>query len=276
MTSQPALSSIVSAMDHTERATPLALEAVLELEPYWEAVRTLYGPFESGLRAPTGRLYRHEIPGGQLSNLRQQAIGLGLGERFEEVELAYARADALLGHIVKVTPTSKVVGDLALFAVSGGIDWDELRERPQDFDLPGSVLGFLRGELGEPAGGLPQPFARRALRRGGRRRRRATRRTTTARARRRRPTPRLRRPAGRARGARALSAAHLPRPGQGPRAGASSATATCPSSPPRASSTACATGRSSPSTSSRASSSSSSWRRSASPTSAACARCSRG
>ena len=79
MTSQPALSSIVSAMDHTERATPLSLDAVLELEPYWEAVRTLYAPFESGLRAPTGRLYRHEIPGGQLSNLRQQAIGLGWG-----------------------------------------------------------------------------------------------------------------------------------------------------------------------------------------------------
>jgi len=164
MTSQPALSSIVSAMDNTERATPLSLDAVLELEPYWEAVRTLYGPFESGLRAPTGRLYRHEIPGGQLSNLRQQAIGLGLGERFEEIELAYAKANALLGHIVKVTPTSKVVGDLALFVVSGGIDWDELRERPQEYDLPGSVLGFLRGELGEPAGGLPQPFAERALR----------------------------------------------------------------------------------------------------------------
>jgi pyruvate carboxylase len=164
MTSQPALSGIVSAMEHTERATPLSLEALLDLEPYWEAVRTMYAPFESGLRAPTGRLYRHEIPGGQLSNLRQQAIGLGLGKRFEEIELAYARADELLGNIVKVTPTSKVVGDLALFVVSGGIDWDELREAPQEFDLPASVLAFLRGELGEPAGGLPQPFARRALR----------------------------------------------------------------------------------------------------------------
>ena len=164
MTSQPALSSIVSATDHTDRATPLSLAAVLDLEPYWEAVRTLYAPFESGLRAPTGRLYRHEIPGGQLSNLRQQAIAVGLGNRFEEVEHAYAKADELLGHIVKVTPTSKVVGDLALFAVSGGIDWDDLRERPQDFDLPASVLGFLRGELGEPARGLPQPFAARALR----------------------------------------------------------------------------------------------------------------
>src|SRR3712207_3078441 len=107
MTSQPALSSIVSATDHTERETPLSLAALLDLEPYWEAVRTLYAPFESGLRAPTGRLYRHEIPGGQLSNLRQQAIGVGLGDRFEEVEHAYRKADELLGRIVKVTPTSK-------------------------------------------------------------------------------------------------------------------------------------------------------------------------
>src|SRR3712207_9315218 len=88
------------------------------LFPYttlFRSVRTQYAPFESGLRAPTGRLYRHEIPGGQLSNLRQQAIGLGLGDRFEEIEHAYAEADELLGRIVKVTPTSKVVGDLALF-----------------------------------------------------------------------------------------------------------------------------------------------------------------
>ena len=89
-------------------------------------MRTTYGPFESGLRAPTGRVYRHEIPGGQLSNLHQQAGALGLGDRFEEVELAYERANALLGDIIKVTPTSKVVGDLALFVVSAGIDWDEL------------------------------------------------------------------------------------------------------------------------------------------------------
>jgi pyruvate carboxylase len=163
-TSQPTLSGIVSATDFTDRATGLSLGALLDLEPYWEAVRSSYAPFETRMRAPTGRLYRHQIPGGQLSNLRQQSIALGLGERFEEIEAGYVRANLLLGDIVKVTPTSKVVGDLALFVVSGGIDWDDLSEHPERFDLPDSVLAFLRGELGEPAGGLPQPFAERALR----------------------------------------------------------------------------------------------------------------
>ncbi len=164
MTSQPSLASIVAATDHTARATPISLESLLEIEPYWEAVRSTYAPFESGLRAPTGRVYRHQIPGGQLSNLHQQAAALGLGDRFEEVELAYERANALLGNIIKVTPTSKVVGDLALFVVSAGIDWDELASNPERFDLPASVIGLLRGDLGTPAGGFPQPFTERALR----------------------------------------------------------------------------------------------------------------
>jgi pyruvate carboxylase len=166
-TSQPSLSAIVSATDFSERATGLSLGALLELEPYWDAVRSSYGAFETRMRAPTGRVYLHQIPGGQLTNLRQQSIALGLGERFEEIETAYVRANELLGDIVKVTPTSKVVGDLALFVVSGAIDWDDLREHPERFDLPDSVLAFLRGELGEPAGGLPQPFAERALRGAG-------------------------------------------------------------------------------------------------------------
>jgi pyruvate carboxylase len=164
MTSQPSLASIVAATDHTARATPISLESLLEIEPYWEAVRSTYAPFESGLRAPTGRVYRHQIPGGQLSNLRQQAAALGLGDRFEEVEHAYEKANALLGDIIKVTPTSKVVGDLALFVVSAGIDWDELASNPERFDLPASVIGLLRGDLGTPAGGFPQPFTERALR----------------------------------------------------------------------------------------------------------------
>jgi pyruvate carboxylase len=163
MTSQPSLSSIVAATDHTDRATGISLDAVLALEPYWEAVRAIYAPFESGLNAPTGRVYAHQIPGGQLSNLRQQATAMGLGERFEEVESAYIRANQLLGNPIKVTPTSKVVGDLALYVLSAGIDWDELEGHPQDFDLPDSVLGLLRGELGEPPGGLPQPFTTLAL-----------------------------------------------------------------------------------------------------------------
>jgi len=164
MTSQPSLPGIVAATDHTARATPISLDALLQIEPYWEAVRTTYAPFESGLRAPTGRVYQHQIPGGQLSNLRQQAGALGLADRFEEVELAYEKANALLGNIIKVTPTSKVVGDLALFAVSAGVDWDELAEHPERFDLPASVIALLRGDLGTPTGGFPQPFTERALR----------------------------------------------------------------------------------------------------------------
>ncbi|WP_138758481.1 pyruvate carboxylase [Modestobacter altitudinis] len=162
-TSQPALSSIVAATDHTERATGLDLRAVNDLEPYWEAVRRVYAPFESGLPAPTGRVYTHEIPGGQLSNLRQQAIALGLGQRFEEVEAMYAAADRLLGRLVKVTPSSKVVGDLALQLVGAGVGADDFAADPGTHDLPDSVVGFLRGELGDPPGGWPEPFRSRAL-----------------------------------------------------------------------------------------------------------------
>src|SRR5699024_3497990 len=133
------------------------------LEPYWEGVRRLYAPFESGLASPTGRVYRHEIPGGQLSNLRQQAIALGLGERFEEVEDMYAAANAMLGNIVKVTPSSKVVGDLALALVGAGADPAEFEADPARFDIPDSVIGFLRGDLGDPPGGWPEPFRTKAL-----------------------------------------------------------------------------------------------------------------
>ena len=162
-TSQPALSAIVAATDHTERSTGLDLQAVCDMEPYWEAVRKVYAPFESGLPAPTGRVYHHEIPGGQLSNLRQQAIALGLGDRFEEIEDRYAAADEMLGRLVKVTPSSKVVGDLALHLVGAGVSPADFEADPASFDLPDSVIGFLRGELGDPPGGWPEPFRTRAL-----------------------------------------------------------------------------------------------------------------
>jgi pyruvate carboxylase len=162
-TSQPALSSIVAAAAHTEYDTGLSLPAVCALEPYWEALRKVYAPFESGLPGPTGRVYHHEIPGGQLSNLRQQAIALGLGDRFEEIEEAYAGADRVLGRLIKVTPSSKVVGDLALALVGSGLSADEFASDPARFDIPDSVLGFLRGELGDPAGGWPEPLREKAL-----------------------------------------------------------------------------------------------------------------
>jgi pyruvate carboxylase len=162
-TSQPALSALVATTDHSARSTGLDLKAVCDLEPYWEATRRVYAPFESGLPSPTGRVYTHEIPGGQLSNLRQQAISLGLGEKFEQIEDMYAAANRILGNIVKVTPSSKVVGDLALHLVAVGADPAEFEAEPGKFDVPDSVIGFLSGELGDPPGGWPEPFRTKAL-----------------------------------------------------------------------------------------------------------------
>ncbi|MDZ5621632.1 pyruvate carboxylase [Nocardioides sp. HM23] len=162
-TSQPSLTALVAATDHSDRETGLDLGAVSALEPYWEAVRRVYAPFESGLASPTGRVYRHEIPGGQLSNLRQQAIALGLGERFEQVEDMYAAANDILGNVPKVTPSSKVIGDLALALVGAGADPADFAENPGNYDIPASVIGFLHGELGDPPGGWPEPFRTKAL-----------------------------------------------------------------------------------------------------------------
>jgi pyruvate carboxylase len=162
-TSQPSLSAIVAAFANTGRDTGISLDAVNSLEPYWEAVRSLYSPFESGLAGPTGRVYRHEIPGGQLSNLRTQATALGLGDRFELIEDAYAEVNDLLGRPTKVTPSSKVVGDLALHLVGAGVTVEEFAADPQRYDIPASVIAFLRGELGTPPGGWPEPLRTKAL-----------------------------------------------------------------------------------------------------------------
>ena len=135
----------------------------MDLEPYWEAVRKVYAPFESGLPAPTGRVYDHEIPGGQLSNLRQQAIALGLGEKFEQIEAMYAASSRILGRPTKVTPV--VEGGRRPRPAPGG--WEPTRTTspptPQNYDIPDSVIGFLSGELGDPPGGWPEPFRTKAL-----------------------------------------------------------------------------------------------------------------
>ncbi|RRJ86256.1 pyruvate carboxylase [Gulosibacter macacae] len=162
-TSQPAMSALVAALENTPRDTLINLDSVTDLEPYWESVRHIYRPFESGLPGPTGRVYRHEIPGGQLSNLRQQAIALGLADDFERIEDMYAAADRILGRIPKVTPSSKVVGDLALHLVAVGADPADFEANPERFDVPDSVIGFLAGELGELPGGWPEPFRSKAL-----------------------------------------------------------------------------------------------------------------
>ena len=162
-TSQPSLSALVAATAHTDRDTGLSLDAVSDLEPYWEAVRRAYKPFESGLPGPTGRVYHHEIPGGQLSNLRQQAIALGLGDQFEKVEDWYAAANRILGRPTKVTPSSKVVGDLALQLAAANADPDDFEQNPEKYDIPDSVIGFMAGELGDLPGGWPEPFRSKVL-----------------------------------------------------------------------------------------------------------------
>jgi pyruvate carboxylase len=162
-TSQPSMSALVAALANTDRDTEIDLGAVCELEPYWEAVRKVYEPFESGLPGPTGRVYEHEIPGGQLSNLRQQAIALGLGDRFELVEQMYAAANQILGRPPKVTPSSKVVGDLALHLVAVGADPRDFEANPEKYDIPDSVVGFMAGELGDLPGGWPEPFRSKVL-----------------------------------------------------------------------------------------------------------------
>lgn len=162
-TSQPSFSSLVAALKNTDRDTGISLASVTDLEPYWESVRRVYSPFESGLAGPTGRVYTHEIPGGQLSNLRQQAIALGLADRFELVEDMYAVANKILGRPPKVTPSSKVVGDLALHLVAVDADPADFEENPQNYDIPDSVVGFMAGELGDLPGGWPEPFRTKVL-----------------------------------------------------------------------------------------------------------------
>ena len=162
-TSQPSASALVAALANTERDSGITLDEITALEPYWEAVRNAYAPFESGLPGPTGRVYRHEIPGGQLSNLRQQAIALGIGNQFERVEDMYAAANQILGRPPKVTPSSKVVGDLALHLVAVNADPKDFAENPQNYDIPDSVIGFMAGELGDLPGGWPEPFRTKVL-----------------------------------------------------------------------------------------------------------------
>lgn len=156
-TSQPNLNTIVGSLRGTERDTELDAQALGDCSLYWETVRTYYRPFDNSPRSGSARLYDHEIPGGQFTNLQQQAAALGLGRRWREVEEMYADVNQLLGDIVKVTPSSKVVGDLALFLLSKGMTCDEVRRLPTDHNVgfPDSVVDMMRGSLGEPPGGWP-------------------------------------------------------------------------------------------------------------------------
>jgi pyruvate carboxylase len=158
MTSQPTLNGVVAALRHTERDTGLDQRALDELSRYWAAVRDLYYPFEEGLKAPGPDVYQHEMPGGQYTNLRQQAKNLGLEERWRDICDAYAAANQLLGDIVKVTPSSKVVGDLALFMVTNHLKADDILNSKAPLHFPRSVVEMMQGLLGEPEGGWPKRF----------------------------------------------------------------------------------------------------------------------
>jgi pyruvate carboxylase len=154
-TSQPNLNGIVSALRHLERDTGLDQRALDGISRYWAAVRELYYPFEEGLKAPSPDVYQHEMPGGQYTNLRQQARNLGLEHRWQDICDAYAAANLLLGDIVKVTPSSKVVGDLALFMVTNDLKPVDLLHPSKPLHFPRSVVEMLQGLLGEPEGGWP-------------------------------------------------------------------------------------------------------------------------
>ena len=162
-TSQPCLGSIVEALKNTERDTGLDMKAIREISNYWEQVRGQYAAFESGLPAPASEVYLHEMPGGQFTNLKAQARSLGLEERWHEVAQAYADANQMFGDIVKVTPSSKVVGDMALMMVAQGLSRAQVEDPAVDVAFPESVVDMLRGNLGQPPGGWPAGILKKVL-----------------------------------------------------------------------------------------------------------------
>ena len=162
-TSQVNLNSLVEALRDTPRESTLQTESLTNLATYWQAAREFYLPFESYVLPATGDLYEHEMPGGQYTNLFQQARALGLSDRWAEVCKAYAQVNELFGDIVKVTPTSKAVGDMALFLVANEMSADEVLTGEKSLAYPGSVLDLIGGRMGQPPGGFPEPVMKKIL-----------------------------------------------------------------------------------------------------------------
>ncbi|MDA0223483.1 MAG: pyruvate carboxylase [Proteobacteria bacterium] len=162
-TSQPCFGSIVEALKHTHRDTGIDMKAVREISEYWEGVRGQYAAFESGTAAPASEVYLHEMPGGQFTNLKAQARSLGLEDRWHEVAQTYADVNRMFGDIVKVTPSSKVVGDMALMMVSQGLTRAQVEDPDTEVAFPDSVIDMLRGNIGQPPGGFPAALIDKAL-----------------------------------------------------------------------------------------------------------------
>jgi len=155
LTSQPNFNSVVAMMQGHEREQPINLKSLNEYSVYWEAVREYYYPFESGLKAGTAEVYEHEIPGGQYSNLRPQAVAMGLEHKFETIKQNYAIVNKLFGELVKVTPSSKVVGDMAIFMASNNLTVEDVLNNSKNLSFPESVISLFKGDLGQPYGGFP-------------------------------------------------------------------------------------------------------------------------
>lgn len=155
LTSQPALNSVVAALEHTSRATGISLDAMEEISKYWAAVRPVYAGFESELKSATAEIYKYEIPGGQYSNLRPQVESFGLGHKFKEVKEMFRSVNEMLGDIVKVTPSSKMVGDFAIFMVQNELTPENILEKGSHLTYPDSVVTYFKGMMGQPMGGFP-------------------------------------------------------------------------------------------------------------------------
>lgn len=156
LTSQPNFNSILEMLRFHERENTMDSHKLSEYSDYWELVRNYYYPFESGLKSGTGAIYKHEIPGGQYSNLKGQAIALGLEDKFPQVTKMYGEVNMLFGDIIKVTPSSKVVGDMAQYLISNNLTIKDVIEKGETLSFPQSVIGFFKGDLGQPVGGFPE------------------------------------------------------------------------------------------------------------------------
>lgn len=159
-TSQPSMSSLYYALVNGPRTPEIDIENTQKLNHYWEDVRMYYQPFENGLNAPQTEVYLHEMPGGQYSNLQQQAKAVGLGHRWDEIKQMYHTVNLMFGDIVKVTPSSKVVGDMALFMVQNNLTEEDVYEKGSELSFPESVISFFQGDLGQPVGGFPEELQR--------------------------------------------------------------------------------------------------------------------
>lgn len=163
LTSQPALNSVVAALENTNRSTGLISDDLQKISDYWGAVRPVYSQFESGLKSGTAEIYKYEIPGGQYSNLKPQVESFGIGHRFQEVKEMYKTVNEMLGDIVKVTPSSKVVGDTSIFMVQNDLNPDNIYEKAKDMAFPDSLVSYFQGMMGQPMGGFPEELQKLVL-----------------------------------------------------------------------------------------------------------------